>query len=82
MTRIKVGRGGRDSCGFDQGRAKLRIVSFLFFQARLLRAERFKGLAYFQRTLASFLRKSNIFIGVLLLLYRGQEKRKAIGIKP
>lgn len=48
MTGIKVGRGGGDSGRFDQGRAKSRTVSSLFFEAWLLRAERFKGLAYFR----------------------------------
>lgn len=73
MTGIKVGRGGGDSGRFDQGRAKSRTVSSLFFEAWLLRAERFKGLAYFRSislslSLASFLRKSNIFNGVFTLL--------------
>lgn len=48
MTGIKVDRGGGDSGRFDQGRAKSRTVPSLFFQAWLLRAQRFKGLAYFR----------------------------------
>lgn len=72
MTGIKVGRGGGDSGRFDQGRAKSRTVSSLFFEAWLLRAERFKGLAYFRSISLSLSlsppSSSNIFNGVFTLL--------------
>lgn len=61
MTGIKVGRGGGDSGRFDQGRAKSRTVPSLFFQAWLLRAQRFKGLAYFRSLSRLLLREIEYF---------------------